>query len=100
MASKTSERITVFGCCSQVLTALELARQARIAANRAFLTGLQLGPQAMTNGQVCALCRGSPISLLCECKILKFSSMRMEQSFRCKQSKQRKHNSMQMVNYY
>jgi hypothetical protein len=36
----------------QVLTALELARQARIAANRAYLAGLGLGPQAMHGGQV------------------------------------------------
>jgi hypothetical protein len=36
----------------QVLTALELARQARIAANRAYLAGLGLGPQAMHAGQV------------------------------------------------
>lgn len=36
----------------QVLTALELARQARIAANRAYLAGLGLGPQAMNCGQV------------------------------------------------
>ena len=40
----------------QVLTALELARQARIAANRAFLAGLQLTPQAVANGQVTQLC--------------------------------------------
>lgn len=39
----------------QVLTALELARQARIAANRAFLAGLQLAPQAMATGQVTLL---------------------------------------------
>ncbi len=37
---------------AQVLTALELARQARIAANRAYLTGLGLGPQAMNTGLV------------------------------------------------
>lgn len=36
----------------QVLTAIELARQARIAANRAYLSGLQLGPQAMSSGAV------------------------------------------------
>ena len=36
----------------QVLTAIELARQARIAANRAVLEGLQLGPAAMSQGQV------------------------------------------------
>lgn len=35
----------------QVLTALELARQARIAANRAYLAGLGLGPKAMNTGQ-------------------------------------------------
>ena len=40
----------------QVLTALELARQARIAANRAFLAGLQLTPEAVANGQVTELC--------------------------------------------
>lgn len=39
----------------QVLTALELARQARIAANRAYLAGLGLGPQAMHTGQVGSL---------------------------------------------
>jgi len=37
---------------AQVLTALDLARQARIAANRAYLAGLGLGPQAMHTGQV------------------------------------------------
>ncbi|KAL0040507.1 hypothetical protein WJX77_009181 [Trebouxia sp. C0004] len=36
----------------QVLTALELARQARIAANRAYLAGLQKGPDAMSKGEV------------------------------------------------
>ena len=39
----------------QVLTALELARQARIAANRAFLSGLGLTPQSM-RGQVRRRC--------------------------------------------
>lgn len=37
---------------TQVLTALELARQARIAANRAYLAGLQKGPDAMSKGEV------------------------------------------------
>ncbi len=41
-----------FPYCTQVLTALELARQARIAANRAYLAGLGLGPHAMHTGQV------------------------------------------------
>ncbi|DBA66027.1 TPA: hypothetical protein ACH3X2_003035 [Trebouxia sp. C0005] len=36
----------------QVLTALELARQARIAANRAYLAGLRKGPDAMSKGEV------------------------------------------------
>ncbi len=35
-----------------MLTALELARQARIAANRAYLAGLQKGPDAMSKGEV------------------------------------------------
>lgn len=43
---------------AQVLTALELARQARIAANRAYLTGLGLGPQAMNTGLVRRSCHG------------------------------------------
>ncbi|PSC73461.1 DNA N-6-adenine-methyltransferase (Dam) [Micractinium conductrix] len=47
----------------QVLTALELARQARIAANRAYLAGLGLGPQAMNCGQVAALPPDDPVVL-------------------------------------
>ena len=41
--------------CLQVLTAIELARQARIAANRAYLAGLRLGPSAMASGEVTAV---------------------------------------------
>lgn len=48
----------------QVLTALELARQARIAANRAYLAGLGLGPQAMHTGQASASIRRSPACAL------------------------------------
>ena len=44
-----------------MLTALELARQARIAANRAYLAGLQLGPDAMSKGQVRPLQVGDPV---------------------------------------
>lgn len=47
----------------QVLTALELARQARIAANRAYLTGLGLGPQAMNAGLVSRCPPSSPMAL-------------------------------------
>ncbi|KAL4440210.1 hypothetical protein ABPG75_003211 [Micractinium tetrahymenae] len=47
----------------QMLTALELARQARIAANRAYLVGLGLGPQAMNNGQVPPLAPNDPVML-------------------------------------
>ncbi|PRW39133.1 cytochrome P450 chloroplastic isoform C [Chlorella sorokiniana] len=47
----------------QVLTALELARQARIAANRAYLAGLGLGPQAMHAGQVPPLVPNDPVVL-------------------------------------
>ncbi|EFN52905.1 hypothetical protein CHLNCDRAFT_138470 [Chlorella variabilis] len=48
---------------SQVLTALELARQARIAANRAYLAGLGLGPKAMSSGQVPPLAPNDPVML-------------------------------------
>lgn len=48
---------------AQVLTALELARQARIAANRAYLTGLGLGPQAMNAGLVSRCPPSSPMAL-------------------------------------
>lgn len=48
----TVEASSVLIHLPQVLTALELARQARIAANRAYLAGLGLGPQAMHTGQV------------------------------------------------
>ena len=41
--------------CLQVLTAIELARQARIAANRAYLAGLRMGPSAMASGEVTAV---------------------------------------------
>ena len=47
----------------QVLTALELGRQARIAANRAYLAGLQLGPGAMSLGQVRPLQVADPMVL-------------------------------------
>ncbi len=47
----------------QVLTALELGRQARIAANRAYLAGLQLGPDAMSSGQVRPLGVADPVVL-------------------------------------
>ena len=36
----------------QALSSIELARQSRIAANRAYLAGLHLGPKAMTGGLV------------------------------------------------
>lgn len=38
-----------------MLTAIELARGARMAANRAYLAGLGLGPQAMSSGAVSAV---------------------------------------------
>ena len=47
----------------QVLTALELGRQARIAANRAYLAGLQLGPEAMSKGEVRPLQVADPVVL-------------------------------------
>ena len=47
----------------QVLTALELARQARIAANRAYLAGLQRGPEAMSKGEVRPLQVADPVVL-------------------------------------
>lgn len=47
----------------QVLTALELARQARIAANRAYLAGLGLGAGAMKSGQVPPLAPTDPVIL-------------------------------------
>ena len=47
----------------QVLTALELARQARIAANRAYLAGLGLGPNAVHGGQVAPLAPDDPVML-------------------------------------
>lgn len=53
-------------CCSlpvQVLTALELARQARIAANRAYLAGLGLGPNAVHTGTVPPLEPNDPVML-------------------------------------
>ena len=40
---------------AQVLTAVELARGARMAANRAYLAGLGLGPQAISTGAVPAV---------------------------------------------
>jgi hypothetical protein len=46
-----------------VLTALELARQARIAANRAYLAGLGLGPAAMHAGRVPPLAPGDQVVL-------------------------------------
>ena len=36
----------------QALSSIELARQSRIAANRAYLASLHLGPTAMTGGLV------------------------------------------------
>lgn len=36
----------------QVLSAIELARQARIAANRAYLASLKMGPRAIASGSV------------------------------------------------
>jgi hypothetical protein len=47
----------------QVLTALELSRQARMAANRAYLAGLGLGPRAMHEGAVSALQPDDPLVL-------------------------------------
>ncbi|KAL3130580.1 hypothetical protein ABBQ38_008385 [Trebouxia sp. C0009 RCD-2024] len=47
----------------QVLTALELGRQARIAANRAYLVGLQLGPEAMSQGHIRPLQVADPAML-------------------------------------
>ncbi|KAL3144204.1 hypothetical protein ABBQ32_003985 [Trebouxia sp. C0010 RCD-2024] len=47
----------------QVLTALELGRQARIAANRAYLAGLQLGPEAMSHGHIRPLQVADPAML-------------------------------------
>ena len=38
--------------CLQVLSAIELARQARIAANRAYLASLRMGPRAIASGSV------------------------------------------------
>ena len=46
-----------------MLTALELGRQARIAANRAYLAGLQLGPEAMSKGEVRPLQVADPVVL-------------------------------------
>ncbi len=48
----------------QVLTGLELARQARIAANRAYLAGLKIGPQAMHEGRIRPLAPNDPLMLL------------------------------------
>jgi hypothetical protein len=53
--------------CLQVLTALELARQARIAANRAYLAGLGLGPNALHSGQVQPLAPDDPVMLQVGC---------------------------------
>ncbi|GAB4820518.1 hypothetical protein N2152v2_007564 [Parachlorella kessleri] len=51
------------GDSGQVLTALELARQARIAANRAYLAGLGLGPKALHDGKVEPLPPDDPVVL-------------------------------------
>ncbi|KAK9867491.1 hypothetical protein WJX84_009338 [Apatococcus fuscideae] len=48
----------------QVLTGLELARQARIAANRAYLAGLKVGPEAMHDGRIKPLAPDDPLMLL------------------------------------
>ena len=48
----------------QVLTALELARTARIAANRAYLATLNATSQAMNSGSIPALSPGDPAVLL------------------------------------
>lgn len=47
-----------------MLSALELARQARIAANRAYLSSLGLGAAAMHGGGVPALLPASPTVLV------------------------------------
>lgn len=39
----------------QVLTAVELARGARMASNKAFLAALGLGPKAIASGSVAAV---------------------------------------------
>ena len=43
---------------------MELARQARIAANRAYLAGLKVGPEAMHNGRIRPLAPDDPLMLL------------------------------------
>lgn len=48
----------------QILTALELARTARIAANRAYLAALNATSQAMNSGSIQALSPGDPAVLL------------------------------------
>ena len=52
----------------QVLTALELGREARIAANRAFLAGLQLAPEAMADGQVTCPTPPHPTPCISKCR--------------------------------
>lgn len=47
----------------QALSSIELARQSRIAANRAYLAGLHLSPQAMTGGLVEAVGADSSLVL-------------------------------------
>lgn len=47
----------------QVLSAIELARQARIAANRAYLSSLNLGYGAIAAGDVAAVAGDSALVL-------------------------------------
>ena len=47
----------------QALSSIELARQSRIAANRAYLAGLHLSPTAMTGGLVEPVGAGSSLVL-------------------------------------
>lgn len=57
--------IRTYHCSSplQVLSAIELARQARIAANQAYLAGLKMGPRAIANGQVAAVSNNNDLVL-------------------------------------